>query len=58
MKISEEAVNELLRVNTEDWETELEDSKQFFRKFGGRLPRQISEEHEKLSRRFQRVVTV
>src|SRR5437016_2036689 len=45
MKISEEAVNELLRVNTEDWETELEDSKQFFRKFGGRLPRQISEEH-------------
>ena len=58
MKISEEAVNELLRVNTEDWETELEDSKQFFRKFGGRLPRQIREEHEKLSRRFQRVVTV
>jgi len=58
MKISEEGVNELLRVNTEDWETELEDSKQFFRKFGERLPRQISEEHEKLSRRFQRVVTV
>ena len=58
MKISEEAVSELLRVNTEDWETELEDSKQFFRKFGERLPRQIGEEHEKLSRRFQRVVTV
>jgi len=45
-------------VNTEDWETEMEDSKQFFRKFGERLPRQIREEHEKLSRRFQRVVTV
>src|SRR5256714_1347650 len=57
MKISEEAVSELLSVNTEDWETELEDSKQFFRKFGERLPRQIGEEHEKLSRRFQRVVT-
>jgi phosphoenolpyruvate carboxykinase (GTP) len=58
MKISAEAVSELLRVNTEDWETELEDSKQFFGKFGERLPRQIREEHEKLSRRFQRVVTV
>jgi phosphoenolpyruvate carboxykinase (GTP) len=58
MKISEEALSELLRVNTEDWEAELEDSKQFFGKFGERLPRQIREEHEKLSRRFQRVVTV
>jgi phosphoenolpyruvate carboxykinase (GTP) len=58
MKISAEAVSELLRVNTEDWETELEDSKQFFGKFGKHLPRQIREEHEKLSRRFQRVVTV
>jgi GTP-dependent phosphoenolpyruvate carboxykinase len=48
-------VSELLRVNTEDWEAELEDSKQFFGKFGERLPRQIREEHEKLSRRFQRV---
>ncbi len=55
MKISEEALSELLRVNTEDWEAELEDSKQFFGKFGERLPRQIREEHEKLSRRFQRV---
>jgi len=42
MKISEEAVNELLRVNTEDWETELEDSKQFFRKFGDRLPGKLA----------------
>jgi phosphoenolpyruvate carboxykinase (GTP) len=57
MKISEEAVNELLRVNSEDWEDEMDDSKQFFGKFGERLPRQILEEHEKLARRFQRVVT-
>ena len=55
MKISEQALSELLRVNTEDWEAELEDSKQFFGKFGARLPRQIREEHEKLSRRFLRV---
>jgi phosphoenolpyruvate carboxykinase (GTP) len=57
MKISAEAVNELLRVNPEDWENEMDDSKQFFGKFGERLPRQIREEHEKLARRFQGVVT-
>jgi phosphoenolpyruvate carboxykinase (GTP) len=57
INISDEALNELLRVNPEDWDAEMEDSKQFLGKFGGRLPRQISEEHEKLARRFQRVVT-
>jgi len=57
MKISEEALKELLLVNPEDWEPELEDSKQFFGEFGERLPRQIREEHEKLARRFQRVVS-
>jgi phosphoenolpyruvate carboxykinase (GTP) len=57
MKISEEAVEELLGVNAEDWEAELEDAKQFFAKFGARLPRQIREEHEKLAQRFQRVAT-
>ena len=57
MKISDEALNELLRVNSEDWEAEMEDSKQFFGKFGERLPRPIREEHEKLARRFQHAVT-
>jgi len=57
MKISDEALNELLRVNPEDWEAEMEDSKQFFGKFGERLPRPIREEHEKLARRFQHTVT-
>jgi phosphoenolpyruvate carboxykinase (GTP) len=57
IKISDEAVNELLRVNPEDWELEMEDSRQFLAKFGRRLPQQVSEEHEKLARRFQRVVS-
>ncbi len=56
LKISDEALNELLRVNPQDWEPELEDSKQFFAKFGERLPREIREEHEKLARRFQRAM--
>jgi phosphoenolpyruvate carboxykinase (GTP) len=52
MKISNEALDELLRVNPADWEQEMEDSKQFLAKFGGRLPREIREEQEKLARRF------
>ena len=57
LKISRESLDELLRVNPEDWEAEMEDSKEFLGKFGERLPRQIREEHEKLARRFQRVVS-
>ena len=57
LKISGEALDELLRVNPEDWEAEMEDSKQFLGEFGARLPREIGEEHEKLARRFQRVVS-
>jgi len=56
MKISDDSLNELLRVNTADWETELEDAKQFLMKFGARLPREIREEHAKLSKRFQHLV--
>jgi phosphoenolpyruvate carboxykinase (GTP) len=56
LKISNEALSELLRVNPQDWELEMGDSKQFFGKFGERLPREIREEHEKLGRRFQRAV--
>jgi len=52
LQISSEAVEELLSVNPEDWEDDLADSKQFFGKFGSRLPRALREEHEKLSRRL------
>jgi phosphoenolpyruvate carboxykinase (GTP) len=57
MKISNEALDELLRVNPTDWEPEMEDTKQFLAKFGGRLPREVREDQEKLARRFQRGVT-
>ena len=43
--IVHEALDELLRVNPEDWEAEMEDSRQFLSKFGARLPRQIGGEH-------------
>jgi GTP-dependent phosphoenolpyruvate carboxykinase len=41
-------------VNADDWEPELADTKQFFDKFGDRLPKEIREEHAKLTRRFSR----
>jgi phosphoenolpyruvate carboxykinase (GTP) len=46
------AVEELLRVDPEDWEQELVDSKEFLQKFGDRLPRAIRDEHDKLSGRL------
>jgi phosphoenolpyruvate carboxykinase (GTP) len=53
-----DAVDELLRVDPEDWEQELVDSKEFFQKFGERLPREIRDEHEKLSGRLQSTARV
>jgi phosphoenolpyruvate carboxykinase (GTP) len=53
LNISPKAVDELLQVDPEDWEQELVDSKEFFQKFGERLPREIREEHEKLSGRLE-----
>ena len=52
LQISAKEIEELLRVDPEDWEDDLADSKQFFQKFGDRLPPEIREEHEKLSRRL------
>jgi phosphoenolpyruvate carboxykinase (GTP) len=57
LKISPEAIEELLRVNADDWQPELADTKQFFDKFGDRLPRELLEEHRRLAQRFQRTVT-
>jgi phosphoenolpyruvate carboxykinase (GTP) len=58
LKISQETAEELLRVDLGDWEQELADTKEFFHKFGDRLPREIGEEHEKLARRLGRTAGV
>ena len=56
LKISAETMQELLRVNPADWEPELEDTKQFFAKFGDRMPREVLDEHAKLAHRFRHTV--
>ena len=55
LKIPQENIERLLRVSPEDWEDDLADSREFFKKFGSRLPRELHEEHEKLARRLDRV---
>jgi phosphoenolpyruvate carboxykinase (GTP) len=57
LKISPAAIEELLRVNPDNWQAEMDDTRQFFDKFGSRLPGEMREEHEKLGRRLQRTVT-
>ena len=52
LNLAPQTVEELLRVDPEDWEQELVDSKEFLQKFGSRLPREIREEHDKLSARL------
>jgi phosphoenolpyruvate carboxykinase (GTP) len=52
LNLAPQTVDELLRVDPEDWEQELVDSAEFFAKFGSRLPREIREEHDKLSGRL------
>jgi phosphoenolpyruvate carboxykinase (GTP) len=52
MNLSAQTVDRLLEVDPEDWEQELVDSKEFLDKFGSRLPREIREEHDKLSGRL------
>src|ERR1700738_1871111 len=41
LDISQESLQELFRVDAEDWEADLEDSREFFDKFGDRLPHEL-----------------
>jgi phosphoenolpyruvate carboxykinase (GTP) len=58
LKVAPATVEELLQVNTDDWQQELADTKEFFDKFGDRLPREIGEEHQKLAGRLGRSSSV
>ena len=56
LTIPREALNELFRVDPDDWEIDLADSREFFAKFGPRLPAELHEEHQKLARRLERSI--
>src|ERR1019366_9535801 len=51
-------MEELLRVDPADWAKEHADVGNFFQEFGGRLPPEIRDEHDRLDQRLQRVAVV
>jgi phosphoenolpyruvate carboxykinase (GTP) len=57
IRISPEAIGELLRVSPADWERELAETKNFFSKFGERLPPELLEEQSKLANRLGHAVS-
>ena len=56
LKIAPEALDELFRVNADNWENDLADSREFFAKFGERLPAELRKEHQGVVSRFQKSV--
>ena len=58
LKVSRETMNELLRVDPADWAKEHAEVGEFFKKFGDRLPPEISEEHDRLGERLQGIAAV
>jgi phosphoenolpyruvate carboxykinase (GTP) len=58
LNLPQEKLDELLRVDPEDWEQERADTKEFFEKFGDRLPNELRDEHNELGGRLGRVAGV
>jgi phosphoenolpyruvate carboxykinase (GTP) len=54
LKIPPEALRELFRVDADDWELDLADTREFFAKFGGRLPSALRDEYQGVIRRFEK----
>lgn len=53
LHLSPETLRDLFRVEADDWEVDLADTREFFAKFGDRLPAPMREEYEGVIRRFQ-----
>ena len=56
LKIAPEALDELFRVSADNWANDLADSREFFAKFGERLPAELRKEHDGVVSRFQKSV--
>jgi len=53
LQISPEALHELFRVDPDDWEIDLADSREFFAKFGDRFPEELREQHRRAAARIE-----
>jgi len=56
LHINPEALRELFRVDADDWELDLADTREFFAKFGGRLPLPLRDEYHGVVRRFEKAM--
>lgn len=54
LRIPPETLRELFHVDADDWEVDLADAREFFAKFGGRLPSALREEYQSLIHRFEK----
>ena len=57
LSISQQKIDELLRVDAADWAAEEEDVAKFFRKFGSDLPDGLRKQEAQLGERLSRVAT-
>ena len=53
LNISSESLRELFRVEPDDWELDLADTREFFAKLGSRLPAALTDEYQRLVRRLE-----
>lgn len=53
MHVSQETLRDLFRVDADDWEVDLADTREFFSKFGDRLPAAMRDEYQSVVRRFE-----
>jgi phosphoenolpyruvate carboxykinase (GTP) len=56
LKIPPETLRELFRVDADDWELDLADTREFFARFGGRLPSALRDEYQGVIRRFEKSI--
>ncbi len=56
LQITPETLRELFRVDPDDWEVDVADSREFFAKFGNRLPKELREEQDGLVRRLEQAI--
>ena len=58
LNIPSESLRELFRVEPDDWEVDLADSRDFFAKFGDRLPEELTEEQDRLVGRLEKASAI
>jgi phosphoenolpyruvate carboxykinase (GTP) len=56
LHLSPETLRELFRVDPDDWEVDVADSREFFEKFGDRLPPELHEEQDRLVQRLEKAL--